>query len=110
MAEGFGRKYPQGRISGDDDGQLIYGIAADKKNDVVIINYFKPITWIGMDFEACMQKIMALAKALSDLSGKVISVTIEDPEEIAKTESLGPVLQGTYHESGEEHDNETFTY
>ena len=78
MSKGFSRKYPKGRIGGDDDGQLTYGIAVDKENNVVILNYFKPVVWTGMDFDSCIQKIMALAKALSELSGKVIKVEVLD--------------------------------
>ena len=80
MAKGFDRKYPKGRISGDDDGQLTYGIAVDKENNVVVLNYFRPIVWTGMDFEACIKKIMALSKALSELSGKIIKVEVLDDD------------------------------
>ena len=72
------REYPKGRINGEDDGAHTYGIATDPKSNRVIINFFKPIVWIGLDAESGMNLLMGLARHLSNISGKVISVSVDD--------------------------------
>lgn len=82
--KGFGRQYPKGRISGDDDGQLTYGIAADTRNNRVILNFFKPIEWMGMDFEAGMQMLHGLARDLSKIGNIVIKIQVEATDDAEK--------------------------
>ena len=81
MAKGFSRQYPKGRISGDDDGQLVFGIAADHEHKRVLVNFFKPIEWFGLDFDTGLQLLMGLAKNLSSISGKVIQVEVLNDSE-----------------------------
>lgn len=42
------RKWPQGRIAPDDDGQLVIAIAADTKHKILKIHFGKPVEWIGL--------------------------------------------------------------
>ena len=41
-------KFPDGKISEDDDGELNIAIAADKKDGVVIMDFGKPTAWIAL--------------------------------------------------------------
>jgi hypothetical protein len=43
MAE---RKYPEGRLSADDDGELEIRVAV--RNGRIIMSFGKPIDWIGL--------------------------------------------------------------
>jgi hypothetical protein len=41
--------FPQGKISDDDEGELILGVAWDDVSKNVIIDFGKSINWIGLD-------------------------------------------------------------
>ena len=45
-------KWPLGRISGLDDGESAFAIAADHKNHIVHVQFTKPMNWIGLDPKA----------------------------------------------------------
>lgn len=42
------REYPHGRLNGDDDGSLAMVVTADRSKQVVVIDFGKPVTWIGL--------------------------------------------------------------
>ena len=42
------REYSQGRMSGDDDGDLALAVASDLRKNIVIIRFGKPVEWIGL--------------------------------------------------------------
>lgn len=43
------RRWPQGRVSADDDGETHIAIAADPVYKIVRIQFTKPIEWLGFD-------------------------------------------------------------
>lgn len=58
------RSWPQGRISGGDDGQTHMAIAADLKAKIVRIQFTKPMDWLGLDpFSARQLAKMLIEKA-----------------------------------------------
>lgn len=81
MAKGFGREYPRGRISGDDEGQTKIAIALDEQNDTVILRFSKPMDWIGWGPSEVEQMVMLLAKHLSRMKGVPVTVSIGEKEE-----------------------------
>lgn len=40
-------KFPQGKISKEDEGELQFGVTHDHAH--VIVNFGKPVSWLGMD-------------------------------------------------------------
>lgn len=40
-------KFPRGKLNADDEGALTVGVAV--KDRTVIINFFKPCAWLGLD-------------------------------------------------------------
>lgn len=54
------RHYSQGRINPKDDGDLAYAVAADPTTGTVIIDFGKPVEWIGLkpNDVAAMVKIL----------------------------------------------------
>ena len=52
-------KYPEGKLSQDDEGELQFGIT--NANGQVIINFGKPVAWLGMQ----PQQALAIADALT---------------------------------------------
>lgn len=65
--KGFGRNYPKGRISGEDDGETAVAIAYDPENDRIIIRYAQPMKWVGLDAENAAQMIGLLHKHLQKM-------------------------------------------
>ena len=48
QAEGkANRAYPNGRAGGDDEGELAFAIAADKRHRMIRIEFNKPVDWVG---------------------------------------------------------------
>lgn len=55
-------RYPHGRISSDDQGELRIAIAADPVQKVIRIEFGKDIRWLGFDPDAAR----AFAKMIND--------------------------------------------
>lgn len=55
-------KFPAGHINADDDGELAFAVAADLRRNVVIINFGKPVDWIGLG----KKEVLMLANLLHD--------------------------------------------
>jgi hypothetical protein len=53
-------RFPQGKYTPQDEGEIAFGVAADKTAGKVIINFGKPTAWVGMDKE----QALALAESL----------------------------------------------
>ena len=53
-------KFPRGKIDSSDEGELQFGIAAAKGN--VIINFGKPVVWIGVPPEMAREMAASLLK------------------------------------------------
>jgi len=56
------REYPQGRLSGDDEGVTAFYIAADGRTGLLHIQFTKPIKWLALDLPAAKR----LRDVLSD--------------------------------------------
>lgn len=42
-------RFPQGKYIPQDEGEIQFGVAADKQQGKVLINFGKPVAWFGMD-------------------------------------------------------------
>jgi hypothetical protein len=40
-------EFPRGKLNDEDEGELQIGVAV--RDRTVIVNFFKPIAWFGMD-------------------------------------------------------------
>jgi hypothetical protein len=63
MKAGPTGKYPGGKISDDDDGEIVIGIKIDNKG-LVHIDFGKPVHWIAMpraDAAELAQKLLIAA-------------------------------------------------
>lgn len=45
-------RYPQGKLNDQDDGQLAVAIGHERGN--VVLNFYKPVKWIGMPPEQAL--------------------------------------------------------
>jgi hypothetical protein len=69
IAEQLGptRKFPRGKLTAHDEGEIKIGIAADVKNQTVIIDFGGQVTWIGFDFD----QAMALSDSIRDRANEL---------------------------------------
>lgn len=63
------RKWPNGRVSGEDDGETAFAIAADHQRKIVIIKFSKPMDWIGFGEEEARQLAAKLLEKADELKG-----------------------------------------
>jgi len=62
------RAYSEGRISPKDEGDLAFAISADMEKRIVLIDFGKEVTWIGMGPEqavALAEKLIEKAKMVA---------------------------------------------
>jgi hypothetical protein len=71
VAQGSGkpppREYPEGRIGAHDEGALVFKVAADRSTGTVIIDFNKPVAFIGLK----PRDIAALVKVLIEKAREV---------------------------------------
>jgi len=65
--------FPEGKINDSDEGALAFRIAADPEKNIVVIDFGKQVTWMGLP--------KAEALGLADLL-KAHAETLEDKSEI----------------------------
>ena len=59
------QRYPHGKLNTDDRGSLALAMAVDKAKGVIIIDFGKPVDWIGLRLEdAELIRDMLTAKML----------------------------------------------
>ena len=66
------REWPQGRVSGDDDGVTAFAIAADRDNKIVRIQFTKPMFWLGLDNKSARDLAAKLIEKAEDLERNCI--------------------------------------
>ncbi len=59
---GATNKYPEGKLNETDEGEIQLGVTHDPKIGKVIINFGKPVAWIGFSGAQAMD----LARSLED--------------------------------------------
>jgi hypothetical protein len=42
------RAYPDWRMGADDEGELAFAVGTDTRHGTVVLNFNKPVTWMGM--------------------------------------------------------------
>lgn len=70
------REFPQGRISGDDDGSITFKIGADSDKGVVAIEYSKPVTWVAMPPQEAIELAQMLIKHARSIAKEPLRVVI----------------------------------
>ena len=76
MSKGFGRQYPKGRMSADDDGQTTITVASDIRAERVVLKFVRPMDWIGLDLDASIGLINLIASHASNTFGVDVSVQL----------------------------------
>lgn len=63
------RRWPDGRMGGDDDGELAFAIATDKRQGAILIDFGKEVSWIGLDVESATRLRDELTERIMELCG-----------------------------------------
>ena len=61
--------FSQGKLTPSDEGDLAYRIAADPRRQKIVIDFGKPVAWIGLDRESAEQLRDNLTTKLMELRG-----------------------------------------
>lgn len=67
------REYPKGKLNPDDEGALAFAIAVDENKKLMVINFNKPVTWMGLylpDAKRFHEAIGKKIKQLEELNAK----------------------------------------
>jgi hypothetical protein len=67
-------KYPRGKLSADDEGELT--IAMHWRDNTFIIDFGKDVKWIGMDRAGAQEFALRILRLTAD---KVITAELPDP-------------------------------
>jgi len=63
---GTGR-FPLGKLSQSDEGEIQFGVAADPVKNKVVLNFGQPTAWIGFDAEQAEQLAESLLSKAKEL-------------------------------------------
>jgi hypothetical protein len=62
-------EFPRGKLVEEDEGEIRVAIAADHKTQTVVIDFGKPVAWIGFTGEQAQQIADTLIKKAWELRG-----------------------------------------
>lgn len=60
-------RFPQGKYAPTDEGEIAFGVAADREAGKVVINFGTPVAWFGMDREQALALAESLRQKADDL-------------------------------------------
>lgn len=60
-------RFPQGKISRNDEGELSFAIALDLSKQAVVIRFAKPVDWIGLDRKSALHLADLLIQKAAEL-------------------------------------------
>jgi hypothetical protein len=61
------KQYPKGVLNNEDEGELKMAFAVDPKTKTLVINFGKPIAWVGFKKEEAQALIELLNKLIKEL-------------------------------------------
>lgn len=67
-------RYPQGQLTPDDEGELKLAVTA--KDGKVVVDFGKPVAWIGFDADQAIELAMTLARRAGKVKGVPITIHI----------------------------------
>lgn len=70
------REFPEGRLSGDDDGSITFKIGADPEKNVVAIEFSKATLWVAMPPQQAVDLAQQLIRYARSISKEPIKVVI----------------------------------
>lgn len=65
-------KFPYGKLHASDEGELAMGIACDFQQNTIVLNFGKPIIWIGLPPSRARELAQMLIERADDLDKRKI--------------------------------------
>jgi len=69
MAFGPTGQFPNGKLTEHDEGELVFGVSADKERKVVILQFGSEVRWLAMPADSALQLALSLVKAAGEVDG-----------------------------------------
>jgi hypothetical protein len=66
------REYPEGQISADDQGVTAFAIATDLRNQIIRIQFTKPMTWLGLGLVEARRLREILDEKIDELENNLV--------------------------------------
>lgn len=70
------REFPAGRLSGDDDGELVYTISSDPEKGIVKVDFGKPVTWLGMEPKHAIELAQSLIQHARAVAKEPVAIVL----------------------------------
>lgn len=70
------RAYPEGRMGASDEGELVFAVGIDEKHGTVVLNFNKPVAWMGMGPEDAVRLAELLIEKAKMVSKGPLTVSI----------------------------------
>lgn len=70
------REWPEGRVSGDDDGSLTFKIGADPDKELVAIEFSKETLWVAMGPQQAIDLAQQLIKHARSIAKEPLRVVL----------------------------------
>lgn len=70
------REYPDGRMGAHDEGALAFAVGIDERHGTVVLNFNKPVSWMGMGPEDAVRLAALLIEKARAVSKVPLTVKV----------------------------------
>lgn len=70
------RAYPEGRMGAADEGELVFTVSTDEKHGTVVLNFNKPVSWMGMGPADAVRLAELLIEHAKRISKEPLAITL----------------------------------
>lgn len=70
------REFPEGRLSGDDDGSLTFKVGSDPEKGIVAIEFSKPTLWVAAGPQQAVELAQLLIRHARAISKEPLRVVL----------------------------------
>lgn len=60
-------RFPLGKLTPSDEGEIRFGIAADPQTKTIILNFGKPVAWLGLPRKEAAELAAMILEKLKEL-------------------------------------------
>lgn len=69
-------EFPRGKIEPSDEGEIRFAVGADQETQTVVLDFGKPVAWIGMTPEQAVEIAQSLIEKARLVSKTPLTVTL----------------------------------
>ena len=70
------RKWPEGRVSGEDDGETVFRIGSDANKGLIQIEFPTPTQWVAMPPQTAIEMAQLLIRHARAISKEPIRISL----------------------------------